>query len=115
MAAPICTSGELHRASEALQDATRHLYAALKEQSAARFALDDARAQLLVSGVDGKNAEAREAQVRLALSAEFERLERASVAVSDCRATLECARAAWDCLRYDVRLAMVAGAAELPF
>ena len=109
------TPEELHRAADALQKATKGLYAALKEQSAARFALDEAKAQLLVSGVDGKNAEAREAQLRLALASEHERLERASVNVSEGRSTLECARAGWDCLRYEVRLLAITSAAELPF
>ncbi len=109
------TPEELHHAADALQDATRKLYAGLKEQSAARFVLDEAKAQLLVSGIEGKNAEVREAQLRLALAPEHEQLERASVSVSEGRATLECARAGWDCLRYEVRLLALTGAAELPF
>ncbi len=115
MAALTLSPEALHRAAEAVQEATRQLYAALGEQSAARFTLDQSKAQLLVSGVDGKNAEVREAQIRLSLSGEFERLERASVTVSDRRASLDCARAAWDCLRYEVRLAAITSAAEMPF
>ncbi len=85
MAALTLSPAELHRASEGVRAATRDLYAALKEHSAARYALDDAKAQLLASGVDGKNAEVRDAQLRVTLAGEFSRLERASVKLSDQR------------------------------
>ena len=112
---PLVAPAELHRAADDLQDATRALCAAARAHSAARFALEEARARLLAAGVDGKNAEVRDAQLRLALAPEHEAAERASVALSDRRADLECARAAWDCLRYEIRLAEVSHAADRPF
>lgn len=115
MAALTLSPAKLHRASEGVRAATKDLYAVLKEHAAARYVLDEARAQLLVSGVDGKNAEVRDAQLRITLAGEFERLERASVKLSDQRGALECARAVWDCLRYEVRLLEITAADEVPF
>ena len=92
------------RASERLQAAlTQHTDAA-NSLAEARCSLEFKRAELLCGGVDGKNAEARDAALRLKLFDEHVEVLGLEVALAEARQELEQARLGWDCLRYKLRL-----------
>lgn len=80
------------RACERLQTAlTQHADAA-NSLAEARCSLEFKRAELLAKGVDGKNAEAREAALRLKLFDEHAELLGLEVALAEARQALEQAR-----------------------
>ena len=92
------------RACERLQEAfSRHTDAA-NALLEARCSLEFKRAELLCKGVDGKNAEAREAALRLKLFDEHVEVLGLEVALNEAKQELEYARLSWDCLRYKLRL-----------
>lgn len=70
----------------------------------ARCSLEFKRAERLQKGVEGKNAEAREAKLRLLLFDEHAELLGLEVNLNEAKNELEQARTAWDCLRYKLRL-----------
>lgn len=69
-----------------------------------RCSLEFKRAELLAKGVDGKNAEARDAALRLSLFDEHVEVLGLEVALAETRQQLEQARLSWDCLRYKLSL-----------
>ena len=87
-----------------LQVAQAHLTEALNTLVEARCSLEFKRAELLVKGVEGKNAETRDATLRLKLFDEHAELIGLEVALNEARGELEQARSTWDCLRYKLRL-----------
>ena len=92
------------RACERLQAAYAHHTDALNALAEAKCSLEHKRTELLVKGIDGKNAEAREAALRLKLFDEHTEALGLEVALNEARKELEHARLTWDCLRYKLRL-----------
>ena len=70
----------------------------------AKCTLEFKRAELLQKGVEGKNAEARDAALRLKLFDEHTELLGLEVTLNEARRDLKQARLTWDCLRYKLRL-----------
>ena len=70
----------------------------------AKCTLEHKRAELLAGGSDGKNAEVREATLRLKLFDEHTELLGLEVTLNEAKRDLEAARLTWDCLRYKLRL-----------
>ncbi len=91
-------------ACKRLQIAQANYTEALNTLTEARCSLEFKRAELLVKGVEGKNAEARDAVLRLKLFDEHAELIGFKVALNEARGELEQARVSWDCLRYKLRL-----------
>ena len=91
-------------ACDRLQVAQAHYTEALSTLAEARCSLEFKRAELIVKGVEGKNAEARDAVLRLKLFDEHAELIGFEVALNEARGELEQARVTWDCLRYKLRL-----------
>jgi len=85
---------------------------ALNTLAEAKCSLEFKRAELLSKGVDGKNAEAREAVLRLKLFDEHAEIIGLEVTLNEARKELEHARLTWDCLRYKLRLLEVQKALE---
>ena len=92
------------RACERLQTALAQHTDAANSLAEARCSLEFKRAELLCKGINGKNAEAREATLRLKLFDEHVELLGLEVALAEARQELEQARLSWDCLRYKLRL-----------
>lgn len=100
------------RACERLQAAQAHHTEAVNALAEAKCSLEFKRAELLVKGIEGKNAEAREAALRLKLFDEHVELLGLEVTLNEARTDLEQARLTWDCLRYKLRLAEAQKALE---
>lgn len=100
------------RACERLQAAQAQHTGAVNALAEAKCSLEFKRAELLSKGVDGKNAEAREAALRLKLFDEHAELIGLEVALNEARSDLEHAHLTWDCLRYKLRLLEVQRAVE---
>ena len=92
------------RACERLQAAHAHHTQAVNAVAEAKCSLEFKRAELLAEGIEGKNAEAREAVLRIKLFDEHAELIGLEVSLNDARNELEQARLSWDCLRYKLRL-----------
>ena len=92
------------RACERLQEAQASYTDALSALAEAKCSLEFKRAELLEQGIERKNAEAREAALRLKLFDEYTELLGLEVTLNDARRDLEQARITWDCLRYKLRL-----------
>ena len=102
---------DAHLAPQAFDRACEHLQHTFAQHTDAANSLAEAkcslefkRAELLTGGIDGKNAEAREAALRLKLFDEHVEVLGLEVALAEAKQTLEQARLAWDCLRYKLRL-----------
>ena len=92
------------RAAETLKDAQSRYTDAVNALTEAKCSLEFKRAELLEKGVEGKNAEAREATIRLTLFDAYSELLGLEVTLNDAKRELEQARVTWDCLRYKLRL-----------
>ena len=92
------------RACDRLQATQAAHIDALNVLAEAKCTLEHKRAELLAGGIDGKNAEAREATLRLKLFDEHTELLGLEVTLNDAKRDLEAARLTWDCLRYKLRL-----------
>ena len=92
------------RACERLQEAQQAYTGAVNDLASTKCSLEFRRAEALCRGVDGKNAETREAALRLDLFDEYAELTGREAALNEARGELERAKAAWDCLRYKLRL-----------
>jgi hypothetical protein len=103
------------RARDKLVDAQNRYKTAVNALLSARNDLETKRAELLVEGVEGKNAESRDAAIRVQLGEEYELLERREAELNEARSELEIARLEWDTLRYQVRLLGVASSFDQPF
>ncbi len=92
------------QACHRLQAAQAHYTEALNTLAEARCSLEFKCAELLVKGVESKNAEARDAVLKLKLFDEHAELIGFEMALNEARGELEQARVTWDCLRYKLRL-----------
>ena len=92
------------RACDRLSDAQASYTDAVNALTEAKCTLEFKRAELLQKGVEGKNAEARDAALRLKLFDEHTELLGLEVTLNEARRDLEQARLTWDCLRYKLRL-----------
>ena len=92
------------QACHRLQAAQAHYTEALNALAEAKCTLEFKRAELIFKGVEGKNAEARDAVLRLKLFDEHAELIGLEVALNEARRELEQARITWDCLWYKLRL-----------
>ena len=92
------------KACERLQEAQSAYTDAANDLISAKCSLEFRRAEALCAGVEGKNAEAREAALRLDLFDEYADLAGREAALNEARRDLEHAKTAWDCLRYKLRL-----------
>ncbi len=102
MAAP-SLSLQLETAAGSLNDAKVQHLGAVVAHAEAKRALELAQARMLCDGVDGKNAEQRNAVIRLELSPLHDALAGAEDALAEARCSLECAQLEWDLARYTVR------------
>ena len=87
-----------------LQAAQANYTEVLNTMTEARCSLKFKRAELLTKGVEGKNAEARDAVLRLKLFDEYAELIGLEVTLNEAKGEFEHARLTWDCLRYKLRL-----------
>lgn len=94
-----------------IQQATQTLIAAKTKYTevtsrlmARKGLLESLRAKLVVAGVNGKNAEEREANLRVALQQDIEVLERYEQSVLIARHEMEVAQLELDSIRYQLRL-----------
>ena len=92
------------KACDRLQEAQQTYTDAANDLVSAKCSLEFRRAEALCEGVEGKNAEAREAALRLSLFDEYAELAGREAALNEARGDLEQAKTAWDCLRYKLRL-----------
>ncbi len=105
-------TSQLQAAAFSLNDAQVSYAGAVVGHAEAKRDLELARAKLLCGDtVNGKNAEQREAQLRLTLETEHDALFAAEVALTEARCQLDCARLEWDTTRYTIRALEVAGQA----
>ena len=94
----------LSRAKTSLQQAQASYTQALNDLIDAKSSLEFRRAELIAEGVKGKNADERDASVRLSLFDQYAHLAGCEAALNEARRDLEVARVEWDCLRYKLRL-----------
>jgi hypothetical protein len=94
--------GRLEASALALQDAHADYAGAVVAHAEAKRALELARAHRLVQGIEGKNAEQRDAILRLDLMAEHDSVFAADTALTEARCTLDCARLDWELARLTV-------------
>ena len=92
------------RACERLEAAQSAYTEALNTLSDAKCSLEFRRAGLLRKGELGKNAETREANLRLERFDDYAELLGLEASLNDARSELERAKTSWDCLRYKLRL-----------
>lgn len=69
-----------------------------------KYQHEQARAEVLTEGVQGRNAEESEPRIRQVLQDKHIRLESYESTLNAAKSELEAARLEWDCLRYGVRL-----------
>jgi hypothetical protein len=94
---------EFEDAQARLMGAQAELYQAMEDVSCCRYQLELSRAQRLAEGVDGKNAEHREATLRLNLHGLHETLFKSEQRLLAAKLECEQAKLEWDCLRYRLR------------
>ena len=92
------------RACDQLQKAQASYTDTANALAETKCSVEFKRAELLDKGIDGKNAEAREAALKLALFDDYTELLGLEVTLNDAKRDLEQARISWDCLRYKLRL-----------
>jgi len=96
---------ELKEASEKVITVRSALLGAVLPLMAARYALENKKAELLLSGaIDGKNAETRDAQIRQMAEPEFAALAFAENNHAQYQAAFDCAVYALDQIKYQIRL-----------
>jgi hypothetical protein len=102
---------DLQALPQAFEDALSHLmgthsavYDATRELNYVKVKLEMERAQLLLNGVEGRNAEQREAHIKLTLSDYYEELLRCEAELARTRLHADLARYEWDSLRYRLRV-----------
>ena len=98
------TPTSLGKAKNALISAQANYAEALNEHLDAKTALENDRADLLANGVEGRNADEREAKLRLALFDQYAHLAGCEAQLTEARRDLESARVEWDALRYRLRV-----------
>lgn len=80
---------------------------AVEELALIKYQLEVRRAKLLSDGVDGRNAEQRDAQLKLLLSDHYEAVRQAELMVERKRRDLELGKLNLDGLKYHLRIAEV--------
>lgn len=100
------------RAYGALALAVEADYLATETAASTKIVWDQARAKAISEGIIGKNAEEREANLRLELANEYERLAAAERGVREARYRAEDARLEVERLRLRVRLLELAAGQE---
>jgi hypothetical protein len=105
---PVVNLSRLNAAAHRLNDAQVTFLGASLAVGDARKVLENARAELLCKGVEGNNAEQREAKIRLELQDLIQDLHQAEAELSEARCELECARLEWEVARYSVKAMEVA-------
>ncbi len=100
------------RARDKLVAAQERYTTAVNALLGARGQLETKRSALLVEGAEGRNAESRDAAIRVQLNDDYEVQEQREAALNEARSDLEIARLEWDTLRYQVRLLGTANAYE---
>ena len=101
---------EVDRAYAGLSQAVAEAHVANEAAIVAKCALERARAEALLAGVDGKNEAQREAQLRSLLGPQFDALAEAECAAREARHAAELAQLEVDRVRLHVRLVeLVAG------
>jgi hypothetical protein len=103
MSAPLSLT-DLDTAAAELMAAQAHYVEVATETATTKANLEYRRAELLCEGIDGKNAEQREATLRLTLSDEYAELSALENELTRVRCCLERAQVAFTAIRYKVRL-----------
>lgn len=95
---------ELEVAKDELMAAHGHYAEAVNDVATAKARLESRRAELICHGIEGKNAEQREAALRLELSEAYTELAGLEYELMRVRCRLETAQVAFAGIRYKVRL-----------
>ena len=95
--------GELEAAKDELMAAQAHYSEAATDTATAKANLDFRRAEIICQGIDGKNAEQREAALRLELSEQYAELLQLENELTRVRCRLEIAQIRFTAVRYQVR------------
>ena len=94
---------ELETAKDELIGTQAHYAEAVSDVATAKVNLEHRRAELICQGIDGKNAEQREAMLRLELSQEHTELAGLEQELVRVRCRLEVAQTAFTAIRYKIR------------
>ena len=94
---------ELETARDELMAAQAHYSEAATDTATAKANLDFRRAEIICQGIDGKNAEQREAALRLELSEQYAELAGLENELTRVRCRLEIAQTRFTAVRYGVR------------
>ena len=94
---------ELTAARDELMAAQAHYAEAATDTATAKANLDFRRAEIICQGIDGKNAEQREAALRLELSEQYAELNGLENELTRVRCRLEVAQTRFTDVRYGVR------------
>lgn len=95
---------ELEQAAHDLTAAQARYAETVSDVAAAKVNLDYRRAELICRGIDGKNAEQRDAMLRLELGEAYAELAALDHELTRSRCRLERAQTAFTAVRYKVRL-----------
>ena len=95
--------GELEAARDELMAAQAHYAEAATDTATAKANLEYRRADLIHQGLEGKNAEQREATLRLELSEQYAELAGLENELTRVRCRLEIAQTRFTAVRYQVR------------
>ena len=105
---PTITETQFSDTSRYLQGARRIYTDAQNALSHAKHALETRKAERTAVGVEGKNAEQRDAALRLELADDFNNVQQLETFLNDTRCEYENAKTVWDLQRYRLRLAELA-------
>ena len=94
---------ELKDAKDELMAAQAHFAEAATDTATAKANLDFRRSENIYKGIDGKNAEQREAALRLELSEEYAELAGLENELTRVRCRLEVAQTRFTAVRYQIR------------
>lgn len=99
----LCAS-DFERARAKYAESLDNYYEAVEELENAKTDLEFKKALKIVEGVEGSNAEQREAKLKQALETEYAHVQTSESILRQARNDLEQAKLVWDCLRYKLRL-----------
>ena len=102
---------ELEATKSDLMAAQAHYAEVATDTATARANLEFRRAELVCQGIDGKNAEQREAMLRLELSEAYAELAALENEVTRVRCRLDCAQVAFTTVRCKIRALEALGGA----
>lgn len=98
------TPTSLGKAKKNLIKAQEAYTEAVNEQLDAKTSLEFQKTDLILQGLEGKNSEEREANLRNQLFDFYAHLAGCEAQLNEARKDVEVARIEWDCLRYKLRL-----------